>query len=154
MTFSPSNTLGPFLPTSTFFPEDFEQFRIKFLELYRNIANTTNTREVGIFDEVEFLTGEQWFEPGNSQQKRRTFRRAYSISSSGAFDHGLSGITLYTRIYGSATNGTIFFPIPYVSIVLAEQIQIQVNSTQVVITSGGSAPAITNGIVVLEFLKN
>lgn len=161
MTFSPNNTLGPFLPTSTFFPEDFEQFRIKFLELYRNIANTTNTREVGIYDFQEFLTGEQWPTIGNPQVKRKTFRTIYSIGAIpvGATvntAHGLVGVVAYTHIYGTAI--TAFpdnRPIPFASAtVVTDQIQITVDAVNIIIVNGATAPAIVSAFVVLEYLKN
>lgn len=161
MTFSPNNTLGPFLPTSTFFPEDFEQFRIKFLELYRNLANTTNSREVGIYDFQEFLTGEQWPTIGNPQVKRKTFRTIFSIGAIGPgvtlnTPHGLTQVTAYTHIYGTAITGVPDNrPIPFASATLVtDQIQIQVNAVNITIVNGATAPAITSAFVVLEYLKN
>lgn len=161
MTFSPSNALGPFLPTSTWFPEDFEQFRIKFLELYKNLANTTNTREVGIYDFQEFLTGERWPTIGNPQKKRQTFRTIYSIGvvAPGATvltAHGLTGVTAYTHIYGTAiTTVPDNRPIPFASATLVtDQIQVQVDAVNITIVNGATAPGITSAFVVLEYLKN
>lgn len=156
MTFNPSNSLGPFIATSTYFPDDFEEFRVTFLALYRDIALNVNTREVGIYDLQEFLTGENWFTTGNPQVKRKTFRKVFEFSDANLnFAHGITGIVLCTHIYGAATNGVLFFPIPYVSATaIANQIQIDVSATNVIITKGGGAPAITNGVVILEYLKN
>lgn len=156
MTFNPANSLGPFIATSTFFPDDFPEFRAKFLELYRDLANSVNTREVGIYDLSEFLTGENWSTPGNPQVKRKTYRKIFFFSDASlTFAHGITGIVLTTHIYGSVTDGTNFFPLPYVSAVaIANQIQIDVTPVNVVVTKGGAAPAITNGTIVLEYLKN
>lgn len=155
MTYNPQNALGPFIETSTYFPSDFDEFRAKFLAVYREISNNINTREVGVYDLVEFLTGENWFTTGNPQIKRKTFRKVFEFSDASLnFAHGITGITLTTHIYGSFTNGANFFPLPFVSTVITDQIRIEVTPTNVVVTKGGTAPAITNGLIVLEFLKN
>lgn len=161
MTFKPDNSIGPFLPTSTFFPEDFDEFRVKFLELYRNIANTTNTREIGIYDFTEFLSGEQWPTIGNPQVKRHTFRKIFSIGAIGPgvtvlTAHGLTGVTAYTHIYGTAITAVPDNrPIPFASATLVtDQIQIQVGAVNITIVNGATAPGITSALVVLEYLKN
>jgi hypothetical protein len=161
MTFSPNSSLGPYLPTSTFFPNDFDEFRVKFLELYRNISNSVNTRQIGVFDLQEFLTGEQWFTTGDPQKKRQTFRRTYSIGAiaTGATlntAHGLTGVTAFTHIYGTCVTDVVDYrPIPYVSATAVNlQIEMNVTATNIVIINGAAAPNITSGIVVLEYLKN
>lgn len=157
MTFSPPNTLAPYLQTSVYFPDNFDEFRVTFLQQFRNIGNVANVRQIGIFDQTEFLAGEQWPNVVNRQKPRHTFRKIFFFNDASLiFNHGISGITLCTHIYGTGTNGTNFFPIPYVSATaIGNQIQIDVTPTQVVITKGGGAPpAITNGAIVLEYLKN
>jgi hypothetical protein len=161
MTFNPSNSVAPFLQTSVYFPEDFEEFRVKFLEFYRNISNSVNVREISVFDLQEFLTGQQWFTAGNPQVKRQTFRKVFNIGSiaTGATSntaHGLTAITAFTAIYGSCvTDAPDFRPIPYASATnVTAQIEIKVNSTNIVIINGAASPNITSAIVVLEYLKN
>lgn len=156
MTFNPSNTVAPFLQTSVYFPNDFDEFRVTFLQQFRNVADIVNVRQIGIFEQEEFLTGEQWPNLTNSQQKKQTFRKIFFFNDASlTFNHGITGIVLCTHIYGTGTNGTNFFPIPYVSaIAIANQIQIDVTPTQIIITKGGGAPAISNGVIILEYLKN
>lgn len=161
MTFSPASSSAPFQPTSTFFPEDFEEFRVKFLEVYRDLANNLNTKEIGIYDLQEFLTGQQWFTTGNPQKKRQTFRRVYSIGAIAAgatlnTAHGLTGITAFTAIYGTAvTDAVDYRPLPYVSTVaLNQQVSLTVDATNIIIVNGAGAANITSALVVLEFLKN
>lgn len=165
MTFNPQNTLGPFLQTSVFFPENFDEFRVKFLELYRDISNTVNTRETGIFDLVEFLTGENWFTIGNPQVKRKTFRKCFSIGAIAAgatltTAHGITQFSplTFTHIYGTVITDAATFnkrPIPYASATLiTDQIQLDADDTNFRIVNGATAPNITSGIVVLEYLKN
>lgn len=156
MTYSPANTLAPFIKTSEYFPEEFEQFRIKFLEIYRNLANTVNLRDNGVHDLQEFLTGQQWFTSGDPQRKRDVFRKVFEFTNAPlTFNHNITGIVLCTYIGGSFTDGTNFYPLPFISTVaITDQVAVQVTPTQIVITRGGTAPAITNGVVVLEYLKN
>lgn len=161
MTFSPSNSSAPFLQTSVFFPDNFEEFRVKFLELYRDIANNTNIKQIGIYDLNENLTGQQWFTPGNPQKKRQTFRKAFQIGAIAAgatlnTAHGLTGITAFTQIYGSAITDVVDYrPIPYASATAVNlQIEIKVTATNIVIINGAAAPNITSALVILEYLKN
>lgn len=156
MTFNPANTVAPYLQTSIFFPDNFEEFRVKFLDIYRDISNNVNIRQIAVFDQQEFLAGEQWFTTGNPQKKRQTFRKVFEFTDASlTFNHGITGIVLCTHIYGSFTNGTNFYPLPYVSAgAITDQVQVVVTPTQVVVTKGGTAPAITNAVLILEYLKN
>lgn len=164
MTFNPINSLGPFISTSTFFPDDFDEFRAKFLELYRDLANAVNTREVGIYDLTEFLTGENWFTSGNPQVKRKTFRQVYELPATNAgattlIAHGITGVnttTTFTHIYGACvTDFPDNRPIPYASVTAVnQQIEIRIGATNIRVINGAAAPNITSGYVVLEYLKN
>lgn len=162
MTFSPSNSLAPFLQTSVFFPEEFEEFRVKFLALYRDISSNVNVRQIGVFDLEEFLTGERWFASGDPQKKRQTFRKVYEIpaiapGASLVLATGVTGVTRYTHIYGTVITAVIDNrPIPYASTSVGENISLRVDFTlnSIVIDNGAISPAITSGIVVLEYLKN
>lgn len=162
MTFRPVNSLAPFIPTSTYFPQDFQQFRIKFLEIYRDIANASNTRDNGIHDLEEFVSGQQWFTAGDPQKKRLTFRKVFNLGAIAAGGtsttaHGLTGNPLvFTYIGGTAiTNVVDQRPIPFASVTAVnQQIQVQCTATNLVVTNGAASPAITSAIIVLEYLKN
>lgn len=161
MSFSPSNAIAPYLQTSTYFPEDFESFRIKFLEVYRNISYATNSRGIAVFDLEEFLTGEQWFSAGDPQKKRQTFRKIYSIGAIAAgatlnTAHGLTNVTAFTKIIGTAITAVVDYrPIPFASATAVnEQIEIRADATNIIIVNGAAAPNITSALVILEYLKN
>lgn len=161
MTFNPANSIAPYLQTSVFFPDNFDEFRVKFLALYRDISNNVNIRQLGVFDLEEFLTGEKWFTSGDPQKKRQTFRTVYSIGAIAAGAtlntvHGLTGVTAFTHIYGTAITAVPDNrPIPYASATAVnQQIEIKVDGTNITIINGAGAPNITSAIVVLEYLKN
>lgn len=161
MTFSPTASIGPFIQTSLFFPEEFPEFRAAFLQLYRQLSYTVNIKQIGVFDLQEFLSGEQWFTAGDPQTKRQTFRKAFNIGAiaTGATSttaHGITNISSFTHIYGTAVTDVVDYrPLPYVSTAaLNQQTSLTVTATNIVIVNGAAAPNITSSIVVLEYLKN
>lgn len=144
----------PYLETSRHFPQDPEQLRTVQTKSYNEIASAVNSRVIGIFELMSSVTGEKWFANSteNPQTKRQTQRIVYQFTGS-SFNHGLTNVTAYTRIYGTFTDGTFWYPLPYVDPTPANQIGVKVSATQVVITAGGTAPTVTSGFVILEYLQ-
>lgn len=155
MTVNPVQTT-PYLETTRRFPQDPALLENVLSKMYVDVANAANAKVIGIYEKQSSITGERWFSNNstNIQTKRQTQRIVYEFSDSSlTFNHGLSGVTKYTRIYGTFTDGTVNYPLPYVNPTAANQVGISVSSTQVVVTKGGGAPAITSGFVVLEYLQ-
>lgn len=151
-----------FLRTSRNFPEDLKQLTVEVNRAYVDTANKVNSRTIGIFTQnVASLNGEEWF-VDNTNQKQQGFRRVYPFGASPTtIPHFLNiapfqfSALNFVRIYGTFTNGTNWYPLPYVDSAAANnQISLVVNPTNIVITSGGGAPpAITSGFVVLEWIS-
>lgn len=162
MTSGPVNSLTAYVPTSRHFPvQDDRELQIVLTGSYTDLANGLNIREIGQYDLIELLTGQQFFTPGNAQVKRQTYRKVFEFGAiaSGAtlnIAHGLTGIILYTKIYGTcATDVVDYRPIPMASVAAVnQQIQIRVAGANIEIINGAASPNITNGIVVLEYLRN
>lgn len=155
MTVNPVQTT-PYLETTRRFPQDPALLENVLSKSYVDTANAVNARVIGIFEKQSSVTGEHWFSNNSSniQTKRQTQRIVYEFSDSSlTFSHGLTGVTKYTRIYGTFTDGTLNYPLPYVNPTAANQVGITVSATQVVITKGGGAPTISSGFVVLEYLQ-
>lgn len=158
----PINSVTAFLPTTEVFPEDQSQLLIKHTDVYTSQANAINLREIGQFETVELLNGQQFFNAASTQQKRFAYRKVFSIGAIAAGGtsitaHGLTGNPLnFTHIYGTCiTNVVDYRPIPYASATLVtDQIQINVGVANINIVNGATAPAITSAIIVLEYLKN
>lgn len=153
-----SNLLNqsPYIRTSRSFPTDSQALSVEIDRAYIDIANNLNQRIIGLFAKNRpVITGESWFI--NKNQRQQTERQVYTFTGSGSIAHGLntSQISSFTRIYGTFTNGANFYPLPYVDVVAANnQVNVYVSPTNIVITSGGgSPPAITSGIVVIEWLS-
>jgi hypothetical protein len=154
-----TNILNPvaFLRTSRNFPLDAQPLAVEVNKSYVDIANAVNSRTIGLFSTTRpAITGEEWFYFQN--QKQQTFRQLYTFTAAGSIAHGINfaNIAGFSRIYGTFTNGTNWYPLPYVDVVSAtNQVNVIVTPTNIVITAGGGAPpAITNGFVVLEWLSN
>lgn len=145
-----------FLPVTRTFSEDPEQFLIQITSTYSDISRRLNNREIALYDLLETATGQQWFPTTGTNPNRFGVRKVFSFTGAGlTFNHGISNLVAMTHIYGAFTNGTNFYPLPYVDATAAtNQVQVVVTPTQIVITRGAGAPSITSGIIVLEYLKN
>lgn len=147
----------PYLRTSRHFPQEAQPLAVETDRSYVDVANAVNLRVIGIFPtNVPAVTGESWFVSNN--QRQQTFRRVYTFTSAGSIPHGINfaGIARFTRTYGEFTDGTNWYPIPYVDVISAtNQVNAIVTPTNIVITAGaGTPPAITDGLIVLEWLSN
>ena len=152
---------SPYLRVQRNFPIDNSQaLSIEVDRAYCDTAAKVNLRTIGIFPvNKASVTGERWFfntinQTSNNQQ---TLRQVYTFTAAGSIPHGIdtTGIFGFSRIYGVFTNGTNWYPLPYVDVVSAtNQVNVIVTPTNIVIAAGGGTPpAITNGFVVLEWLS-
>lgn len=146
---------GNFLRTSRTFPTEPQALSVELSKSYIDIANEVNARISGIFGVgAMIITSEQWFLRGESG-RQFTLRQVYIFSAVGSIPHGINtkNITGFTRIFGSFTDGTNFYPLPYVSTVASNQVQVVITPTNIVITAGGGAPAVVSGQIVLEWIS-
>jgi hypothetical protein len=146
----------PFLRASRQFPEDLHQFSLEINKAYIEIANAVNNRTISIFPiNKPVVNGESWFVSMN--KKQQGLRQIYTFTSAGSVPHGinLEAISGFTKIYGTFTDGTYWYPLPYVDVANADnQINIIISGSDIVITAGsGSPPSIQNGYVVLEWIS-
>lgn len=159
MTYAPSNSETPYLPTTQRFNEK-EQFPDQLSRMYSNIAYRLNDREIGIYDFTERLTGQKWTDSNNLQLRKETFRKVFNFTAIAAgatlnIAHGITGIILVTNWFGGVVVAGGFRPLPRVSVTLVtDQIQVDIVGANIVIINGATAPAITSGSIVIEYLKN
>lgn len=146
----------PFLRTSRNFPEELKQLSVECTKAYIDTANAVNARTISQFTTNRPIqNGENWYLSGNSRQQ--AFQRVYQYTASGSIPHGLTLTQLYAfvRIYGAFTDGTKWYPLPYVNVnSINNQVLVNVDGTNIVITSGASGPVISQGTVVLVWLSN
>jgi hypothetical protein len=162
MTYQPSNSEGSFLPTSEVFPEDQGELLIKLTTKYTDVAQAVNIREIAFYQNGEaLLTGQQFSIPGTNNEKKYTFRQVYYFGAIAAnvtltIPHNIVGLVQFTHMYGTCVTAVVDYrPIPYASTpTITDQIILRADATNVYITNGSTAPAITSGIIVLEYLLN
>lgn len=156
-----SNLLNqsPYLREQRTFPTDtVDKLSVELDKSYVDIANAVNTRTISLFAVGrQVINGEAWFVAGGNR-KQQALRQVYQVTGAGNIAHGINTATIagFTRIYGAFTDGTLFYPLPYVDCTSAtDQIQITISSTNIIITAGGGAPpTISSGLIVLEWLSN
>lgn len=154
MTSNIVNTI-PYLPTSRKFPQEIEPLTVQIDRAYVDTANAVNARTIGIYSVNKAAQiGDNWFLTPTPQE---AYRQVYAITGSGTVAHNLDFNQLagFVKIYGSATDGTLWFPLPYVDVTnVTNQILITLDSTNINITAGGgSPPTISSGFVVLEWIS-
>jgi hypothetical protein len=150
----------PYLRTSREFPEELQQLTVEVNRAYIDTATKVNDRTIGLYPTNRpAVTGNSYYLVGNRrQQSIRQVYRFTSFTSPLSIPHGIppSDIFSFANIYGTATDGTNWYPLPYVDVVAANnQIKLVVTPTNIVITAGaGAPPAITSGIIILEWITN
>jgi len=149
------------LLNTTVFPQDYNELLIKLTSNYTDISNYLNLREIAIYDTTEIVTGEQWNNPGQPTNRRPGFRQVYlfgaiSAGANLAITTNISTVTSFTHIYGTVvTSVPDYRPFPFADVTaVTNQISVKVTSTTATIFNGATAPNITSGILVLEYLKS
>ena len=161
-TYQPINAETAYLPTTTVFPKDDEQRLIEMTSNYTAIAQAVNVREIALYQNGQpTITGQLFSDPGFQVAKKLVYRQMYYIGAiaPGAtltVAHGITGLVQFTHMYGTVvTNAVDYRPIPFASTAaFNQQISLGADSTNFYVSNGAGAPAITSGIVVLEYLLN
>lgn len=176
---SPSD-YGAFLPTTDVYDteaiysidinsEEFKEFLVRLRQSTNNIALVVNIKDSGYYVLEEFVNGQLWFpNPTLTTPNvvmpiyRQVFRKTINFgalpnTATKTAAHGLSPTSdwTFTRVYGVASNttGLAYLPIPYASPTLANNISLDVDATNVTITTGSNRTAYNQCYVVLEYIK-
>lgn len=152
------------------------KFKELLVRMYQNLnlmAESVNNKTSGLYNTNEAASGDTFYSsPGASSisdtraSPRPVFRRVLNMLPSGTLPnagtltvpHGITfnSSTTLVRFYGAANNstGTSLIPIPYSSPVLADNIELKADGTNVYIITGSNRTAYTKCNVVIEYLKN
>lgn len=160
---SDSPLLSNQLPISVEFPEDPKELSRILDLLYKRIANSVNSKEGALYVPQEVAAFQQYFASAtNPLQFRPVYRRvvifgALPNTALKSVAHGIAFGTTFsaTRIYGAASDPVnfIYLPLPYASPTAANNIELNVDATNVNITTGSNRTAFTICTVVIEFMK-
>jgi hypothetical protein len=171
---------GSFVPTTNVWDiseiyqiEDMKpEFRELLIRLYQNLnlmALSLNTRDAAYYNTNEFVNGQLYFpNPALSSQTTTnpTFRQVLRMvinfgalpntgTTTVAHNIPINSQYTFTRIYGAAsdTTGLHYIPLPYASPVLANNIELSVDATNVIVTTGSNRSNFNITYIVLEYLR-
>ncbi|CAB4132341.1 hypothetical protein UFOVP255_2 [uncultured Caudovirales phage] len=153
-----SNTM-PYLRATRQFPSEINRLTQELTRAWNELAVCVNARDIAIYNLTPIITGQLWFsdqsanEQGNIPQ-RQALRQVYSKGNFTAFSHNIANPNTFVSISGTFTDGTSWYPLPYVNATAANQVGLYCSSTQVIFSVGGGAPSPTGVIIVLEYLLN
>lgn len=135
-------------------------FKELLVRLYQNVNRirlSLNLKDSAYYVENEFLNGQVFFQ---DQQAFRTLVNfgALPNATSKSIPHGINTTNTFsfTRIYGCATDQVTmqYIPLPYASPTALNNIQLDVDATNVTITTGIDYSAYTVTYVILEYIKS
>lgn len=147
-----------------------KEFLVQLTQSVNNIALVLNMKDTGYYFLSEFANSQYYFPTPipdgtyeNIQQPRAVYRKVVwwdkplPNAGSDTQAHGINvDLTFqFTRIYGCSSDQVFeeYIPLPYASPVLNKNIQLDVDSTNVTITTAIDYSNFTNTFIVLEYLK-
>lgn len=144
-----------FLKTSREFPPDIDQIANILTRSYVEIANSINDRTIGLFPSNRpAITGNAYYVFNN--QKQQSLRQTYVFTATNDIPHGIdfNQVSYIGAMYGQYTNGTNWFGIiAGTSVAIAGQISFYLTPTNITFLLGAGAPALTKGIIVIEWIS-
>jgi|SRR5690606_19161880 len=151
------------------------EFRELLVRLYQNlneVALNLNLRDTGYYTSEEFINGQLFLrdpslvnDPNSTGLPSDLYRAvtrkviifgALPNAAEKSLPHGINvtPTTIFTRIYGTANDltGTNYIPLPFASPVLADNIQVRVDATNVSVRTGSNRTNFTHSYIVLEWI--
>lgn len=145
---------SPYLRVQRSFPDnDIKELCVQLDKGYIDTANAVNVRIIGVFSvNKPSITGESWF---IAKEKQQSLRQVYTFTAVGPIKHNIRNFAeiQFSRIYGTFTDGTKWYPLPWVDVTnVTNQATVDVDSVNINIIGGATAPVITKGLVILEWI--
>lgn len=167
MSFLPANSINSFVPNDLIIPQDFKEANLVLTDYFRLIVDALNDKDIAQYTTTPIVNGQKWFTPNDPNTYRFTYRKVIDFgalpnAATKSVAHGIStsSTTIWTRIYATATDPAASttnsaIPIPYVDPnTLANGIQLDVDATNVNITTAANYTAYTVCYVVLEYIED
>lgn len=166
--FEPAETQGPFVPPNIIIPDDWKEAQLALTNYLIKVAEAVNARDIGQYQDAnvsggvnisDTVTGQAWYTTGDANKFRygsRTVVKMGTLANAGATTvaHGIAvtSNTVFTHIWGVANNpGTLSYPLPNPGI---DSVSVEVNATNVIVTSTTDLTAFTDCFVVLEWVDS
>ncbi len=154
------------LPQTYIIPEDPDEKDLKLRQYLNNIARATNTKDSGIYNSSETVTGQQFLptfstETESSATYRGVLRKVIDFGAlpdtgTKSVPHGIifTAEQSVTRLYGAATEpGLTWYPLPYAAPVDTNNIELNLTATTVNIVTGRDRTNFTRCFVVVEWIS-
>jgi hypothetical protein len=148
---------SPYLRNQRNFPhDDIQKLTVEIDKSYIDIAQKVNARVIGIFaNNFQIVTGEEWYLNGQPTPQQG-LRQVYQFTGAGSIPHGInfSTVSFVSHPFGSYTDGTNWYGAIYASsTAIGGQVTFYITPTNIVVVVDGAAPAITSGIICLEWVS-
>lgn len=156
-----------YLPVYDAIPDAWEDAKPFIVEQFKRISNSVNFKESGFFIDEEVLSGKAFIPVTTTGYTSQTFRQvlrkvidfgALPNASTKNVPHNINFDSNFTLIdlYACATDPVSFvgIPIPYAdTVALANQVEIDIDATNINITTGIDRTNFTRCYVVIEYLQ-
>lgn len=154
-----------FIPTSIILPDTQKdkEHNLILTDYLKKIIGALNDKDIAQYVTQEVLNGQKFFTPNDNNRFRDAFRIVINFgalpnTASTSVAHGITvdANTTFTRIYGTSSSpaSNLYIPLPFSSSTLSENIKIEIDATNVIITTGDDKTAFTVTYVILEYVKN
>lgn len=154
------------LPQTYIIPEDPSEKDLKIRQYLNDIATATNTKDSGIYDAIETITGQSFLPTFSTQTGANvTYRTVFRLTidfgnlpntATKSVAHGLTLDSSWsvTKLYGAATDpSTSFIALPYASPTLVNNIELNMDGTNVNVITGSDRTAYTRCFIIVEYIK-
>lgn len=143
-------------------PDNFEDFHEVFERDYKKLIDAVNSKESGLYLPQELATFQLYFNEDTPNVNRNVYRKLVVFgplpdASEKRVQHEITftNVTRLTRMYGAATDpsGIQFIPLPFSSPTLINNVTLEANETDIIITTGADFSNYEETTVVIEYTK-
>lgn len=149
---------------------EFKELLVRLYQQLNNIANVLNIKDTGMYQLSEFVNGQVFFSnpalssaTAQAPEDRQVMRKVINfgtLPNAGlkSVAHGITCTTktTFTRIYGASSDVVVAFhyiPLPYADAAGVDNIQLDVDATNVNVTTASNRTNFTVTYIVLEYLQ-
>lgn len=145
-----------YLRSTRTFPNDIDELVFECDKAYLDTANAVNSRTIGIYPvNKPAITGNKYFIVRN--EGRQSLRKIYAFESFANIPHGINFNDIEYQVagYGNYTDDINWYGIINgTSVLIPGQVVFYLTATDIVFVVDGSEPAISYGIIVLEWASD
>jgi hypothetical protein len=176
-----SSQYGAFVPTNLIWDvqnlytvdvqsPEFKELLVRMYQNINNIALVLNIKDTGMYQLSEFVNGQLLFpNPQNNSStpaypaNRQILRQVYNFgalpaTATKSVPHNIvcNATTTFTRIYGAAsdTTGFNYIQLPYASNTAGASIQLNLDGTNINVTTGSDRSNFNITYIVVEYVQS